>query len=75
VAHQVWTFSTGVLRGHEAAPIVAENTMFVATPFLNILYAIDLTQPGGTLKSGQWRLGGGTVVEWISYDLALNLVY
>src|SRR4051794_31529910 len=24
-----WSFSTGVLRGHEAAPIVANNTMYV----------------------------------------------
>src|SRR5688572_3523179 len=30
------TFSTGVLRGHEAAPIVADGTMFVITPFPNI---------------------------------------
>jgi glucose dehydrogenase len=34
-------------RGHEAAPIIAENTMFVVTPYPNILYAIDLTKPGG----------------------------
>lgn len=37
----VWTFSTGVLRGHEAAPIVAGNTMFVVTPYPNYLYALD----------------------------------
>ena len=36
-----WTFSTGVLRGHEAAPIVADGTMFVVTPWPNYLYAID----------------------------------
>jgi len=45
-----WTFSVGVLRGQEAAPIVADNTMFVVTPYPNILYAIDLTKPGGPLK-------------------------
>ena len=28
-----FTFSTGVLRGHEAAPIVADNTMFIVTPY------------------------------------------
>ena len=39
-----WTFSVGVLRGQEAAPIVAENTMFVVTPYPNILYALDLTR-------------------------------
>jgi PQQ-dependent dehydrogenase (methanol/ethanol family) len=45
-----WSFSTGVLRGHEAVPIVAENTMYVVTPYPNIVYALDLTQPGGTVK-------------------------
>src|SRR5215211_8898555 len=43
----VSTFSTGVLRGHEAAPLVVNNTMYIVTPWPNILYAIDLTQPGG----------------------------
>jgi PQQ-dependent dehydrogenase (methanol/ethanol family) len=41
-----WTFSTGILRGQEAAPIVAGNTMYVVTPYPNILYALDLTKPG-----------------------------
>jgi glucose dehydrogenase len=45
-----WTFSLGVLRGQEAAPIVAEDTMFVVTPYPNILYALDLTKPGAPLK-------------------------
>jgi PQQ-dependent dehydrogenase (methanol/ethanol family) len=45
-----WTFSLGVLRGQEAAPIVAEDTMFVVTPYANILYALDLTKPGAPLK-------------------------
>ena len=43
-----WTFSTGVLRGQEAAPIVAGSTMYVVTPYPNILYALDLTKPGET---------------------------
>src|SRR3954470_16408707 len=45
-----FTFSTGVLRGHEAAPIVADNTMFVVTPYPNHLYALDLTKPGAPAK-------------------------
>ncbi|MDQ1640588.1 MAG: lanthanide-dependent methanol dehydrogenase [Pyrinomonadaceae bacterium] len=45
-----WSFSTSVLRGHEAAPIVANNTMYVVTPYPNIVYALDLTQPGGPVK-------------------------
>lgn len=44
-----WTFSTGVVRGHEAAPIVVNNTMYIVTPFPNILYALDLTK-GGAVK-------------------------
>jgi lanthanide-dependent methanol dehydrogenase len=45
-----WTFSLGVLRGQEAAPIVAEDTMFVVTAYPNVLYALDLTKPGAPVK-------------------------
>jgi lanthanide-dependent methanol dehydrogenase len=45
-----WTFSLGVLRGQEAAPIVAEDTMFVVTAYPNIVYALDLTKPGAPVK-------------------------
>ena len=31
-----WTFSTGVLRGHEAAPIVADGTLYLVTPYPNV---------------------------------------
>ena len=48
--HPIVTFSTGVLRGHEAAPIVANNTMYIVTPFPNVVYALDLTKPGYPLK-------------------------
>jgi len=41
-----WTFSTGVLRGHEAAPIVAGDTMYVVTPHPNLLHALDLRRNG-----------------------------
>ncbi len=37
-----WTFSTGVLRGHEGAPLVIGDVMFLHTPFPNIVYALDL---------------------------------
>ncbi|HKP93523.1 MAG TPA: PQQ-binding-like beta-propeller repeat protein, partial [Chthoniobacterales bacterium] len=43
-----WTFSTGVNRGHEAAPLVVGDTMYVVTPFPNILYALDLKEGGKT---------------------------
>ena len=45
-----FTFSTGVERGHEAAPIVAGGTMYVVTPYPNFLYAFDLTRPGANVK-------------------------
>jgi lanthanide-dependent methanol dehydrogenase len=39
-----WTFSTGVLRGHEGGPLVIGNIMYVHTPFPNKVYALDLSQ-------------------------------
>jgi len=44
------TFSTGVLHGHEGQPLVVGSTMYVVTPYPNLLYAIDLTKPGGVLR-------------------------
>ena len=41
-----WTFSTGVLRGHEGSPLVVGDVMYVHTPFPNTVYALDLTQEG-----------------------------
>ena len=38
-----WTFSTGVLRGHEGGPLIIGNTMYVHTPFPNKVYALDLS--------------------------------
>lgn len=45
-----WSFSTGLTRGHEAAPLVVNNTMYIVTPWPNILYALDLTRPGAPVK-------------------------
>jgi glucose dehydrogenase len=45
-----WTFATGVLRGQEAAPLVVNTMMYIVTPYPNILYALDLTQPGAPMK-------------------------
>ncbi len=41
-----WTFSTGVLRGHEGAPLVIGDMMYVHTPFPNNVFALDLAQDG-----------------------------
>ena len=45
-----FTFSTGLARGHEAAPLVVNNTMYIVTPWPNNLYALDLAQPGAPMK-------------------------
>ena len=37
-----WTFSTGVLRGHEGGPLVIGDTMYVQTPFPNKVFSINL---------------------------------
>ena len=46
----IWNFSTGVLAGHEGQPLVVNRTMYVVTPYPNVLYAFDLTQEGYPLK-------------------------
>jgi len=45
-----WSYSTGVQRGHEAAPLVVGSMMYVVTPFPNLLHAFDLTKPGAPPK-------------------------
>src|SRR6266699_547486 len=44
-----WTFSTGVLRGHEGAPLVIGNVMYVHGPFPNPVFALDLAHDGKIL--------------------------
>ena len=46
-----WSFSTGVLRGHEGAPLVIGNVMYLHTPFPNNVFALDLDHDGKIL----WR--------------------
>jgi PQQ-dependent dehydrogenase (methanol/ethanol family) len=46
-----WTFSTGVLRGHEGGPLVMGDVMYVHTPFPNKVFALDLNNDGKIL----WR--------------------
>lgn len=45
-----FTFSTGVMRGHEAAPVVVSDTMYIVTPYPNYVYALDLRKPGAPVK-------------------------
>lgn len=46
----ILSFSLGVNKGQEAAPIIVDNTMYVVTAWPNYVYALDLTQPGAPLK-------------------------
>jgi lanthanide-dependent methanol dehydrogenase len=41
-----WSFETGLTHGHEAAPLVIGDTVYVVTPFPNMLYALDLRNNG-----------------------------
>ncbi|MBT2971784.1 MAG: methanol/ethanol family PQQ-dependent dehydrogenase [Candidatus Thiodiazotropha sp. (ex Ctena orbiculata)] len=41
-----WTFSTGVLRGHEGGPLVIGDTMYIHSPFPNKVFALDLNDDG-----------------------------
>ena len=44
--NMAWSFSTGVLRGHEGNSLVIDGTMYVHTPFPNIVFALDLNNDG-----------------------------
>src|SRR5580704_10349177 len=44
-----WTFSTGILRGHEGQPLVFGDVMYVVGPFPNTVYALDLNNDGKIL--------------------------
>jgi glucose dehydrogenase len=37
-------------HGHEAAPLVVDNTMYLVIPYPNNLHTLDLTQPGAPMK-------------------------
>jgi lanthanide-dependent methanol dehydrogenase len=44
-----FSFSTGATAGHEGAPLVVGDKMYVVTPFPNLLYALDLKNGGQLL--------------------------
>ena len=41
-----WSFSTGVLHGHEGTPLVIGDVRYVHSPFPNTTFALDLNEPG-----------------------------
>ena len=48
--HIAWSFADGTRGGHEGAPLVVGNTMYWVSPFPNMLFALDLTHPGASIK-------------------------
>lgn len=44
-----WTFSTGVLRGHEGGPLIVGDVMYVHSPYPNTVFALDLNNDGKIL--------------------------
>jgi methanol dehydrogenase (cytochrome c) subunit 1 len=41
-----WSFSTGLLNGHEGTPLVVNGKMYINSPYPNNVYALDLDNPG-----------------------------
>lgn len=56
-----WSFSTGVLRGHEGAPLVIGDVMYVHTPFPNKVYALDLNANGAMIWSYEPKQNPDTI--------------
>lgn len=44
-----WSFSTGVLRGHEGGPLIIGDVMYVHAPYPNTVFALDLNNDGKIL--------------------------
>ena len=45
-----WTISDGSLYGHEGAPLVVGDTMFIVSPFPNRAFVLDLSKPSPHIK-------------------------
>ena len=72
-----WTFSLGTARGVEAAPVIANNTLYVITPFPHTIYALDLTQPGAPAKWSyrpKWddAAKGVACCDWVNRGVAYS---
>jgi PQQ-dependent dehydrogenase (methanol/ethanol family) len=50
-----WEFSLGINRGQEAPPIVVGDTMYVTTPYPNLLYAFDLNKGAHGESPLKWQ--------------------
>ncbi|UHC17284.1 methanol/ethanol family PQQ-dependent dehydrogenase [Methylobacterium currus] len=70
-----WTYSTGVLRGHEGAPLVVGHIMVVHTPFPNTVTALDLDQDGKILWRYAPRQEAGVVAVMCCDTVHRGLAY
>ncbi|WP_082167185.1 methanol/ethanol family PQQ-dependent dehydrogenase [Methylobacterium aquaticum] len=70
-----WTYSTGVLRGHEGAPLVVGHIMYVHTPFPNTVTALDLDQNGKILWRYAPRQEAGVVAVMCCDTVHRGLAY
>ncbi|ACK51194.1 PQQ-dependent dehydrogenase, methanol/ethanol family [Methylocella silvestris BL2] len=71
----VWTFSTGVLRGHEGAPLVAGGALYLVTPFPNRVYALDIAHEGKILWQYEPRQDAGVVAVMCCDVVSRGLAY
>lgn len=75
-----WSFSTGADRGHEAAPLYVNGTLYIITPWPNTLFALDAKS--GALK---WQYNpnpspsakGVACCDWVNRggDYAFGNIY
>jgi lanthanide-dependent methanol dehydrogenase len=63
-----WMFSTGILRGHEGAPLVIGNIMYLVTPFPNNVIALDLDNNRRIIWMYSPRQDAETVVKRMCCD-------
>lgn len=50
-----WTFDTGQRAGHEAAPLIVNGSMYVVTPYPNILYCLELGKDAKEPYRLKWK--------------------
>ncbi|WP_245412059.1 PQQ-dependent dehydrogenase, methanol/ethanol family [Methylocella silvestris] len=71
----VWTFSTGVLRGHEGAPLVVGDALYLVTPFPNRVYALDIAHEGKILWQYEPRQDAGVIAVMCCDAVSRGLAY
>src|SRR6476659_9601221 len=70
-----WTFSTGVLRGHEGGPLIIGDVMYVHGPFPNPVFALDLNNDGKILWKYEPRQDPNVIPVMCCDTVNLGLSY